>query len=264
MICVETAKREKAETIKMVECAMGVLDMLRTSSSPMGVNTIAKKCALNPSTAFRILKTFEKTGWVYQLDDGRYVCGQKLSFVTERNNFNMALSDAAKFVMEDCTAKNGLAMNLIVRMGADCHILQQSLTKSIINYVPPLHSVMPYYACGGGKVLLSELPDALLDQIFSVFKMEALTPYTITDPEEYRKVLRETAENGYAIDFQESSINGSCIAVPVRDKEGTIIASLSFSGLIGISDPGKLLKYVPILKEASARITASLYDCWGL
>lgn len=258
----DPAKREKAETIKMVECAMGVLDLLRTAKTPLGVNMVAKKCALNPSTAFRILKTLEKTGWVYQLDDGRYVCGQKLSFVTERNNFHMALSDAAKFIMEDCTAKNGLAMNLIVRHGADCHILQQSLTKSIINFVPPLHSVLPYYACGGGKVLLSELPEPLLDQILSVVRMEALTPYTITDPAEYRKVLKETAENGYAIDFQESSINGSCIAVPVRDKEGTIIASLSFSGLIGISDPEKLLKYVPILKETSQKITDSLYDCW--
>lgn len=260
----DTVKREKAETIKMVECAMGVLDLLRTNKTPLGVNTVAKKCALNPSTAFRILKTLEKTGWVYQLDDGRYVCGQKLSFVTEKNNFNMALADAAKFVMEDCTAKNGLAMNLIVRQGADCHILQQSLTKSIINYVPPLHSVMPYYACGGGKVLLSEMPDAFLDQLFATSKLEALTPYTITDPAEYRKVLKETAANGYAIDFQESSINGSCIAVPVRDMEGTIIASLSFSGLIGISEPAKLLKYIPILKETSAKITASLFDCWGL
>ena len=52
---VDAVKREKAETIKMVECAMGVLDLLRTGKTPLGVNTVAKKCALNPSTAFRIL-----------------------------------------------------------------------------------------------------------------------------------------------------------------------------------------------------------------
>lgn len=255
---------QKAETIKMVESAMGVLDLLRTSKSPMGVNAIAKQCDLNPSTSFRILKTLEKTGWVYQLEDDRYITGHKLSFVTEKNNFYMALGDAAKFVMEDCTAHHGLAMNLIVRNGADCVILEQSLTKSIINYVPPLHSTLPYYACGGGKILLCELPDALVESLIRTHRMEALTPFTITDPEAYIAELKKTAENGYAIDFQESSINGSCIAVPVRDREGTIIASLSFSGLIGISDPSKLLKYLPSLKEASARITQSLYDCWAL
>ena len=260
----ENGKATKAETIKMVESAMGVLDLLRTSKTPLGVNAVAKQCGQNPSTSFRILKTLEKTGWVYQMEDDRYITGQKLSFVTERNSFHMALSDAAKFVMEDCTAHHGLAMNLIVRDGADCVILQQSLTKSIINYVPPLHSALPYYACGGGKILLCELPDALIDQMMSTHHMEALTPFTITDPKQYREELRRTAENGYAIDFQESSINGSCIAVPVRDKEGTIIASLSFSGLIGVAEPGKLLKYLPALKEASARITSSLFDCWGL
>ena len=255
---------QKAETIKMVESAMTVLDLLRCSKTPLGVNAIAKTCTLNPSTAFRILKTLEKTGWVYQLKEGQYITGEKISFVTDKNNFHIALSDAAKCAMEQCTAKHGLAMNLMVRDGADCYILQQSLTKSIINYVPPLHSVLPYYACGGGKILLCELPEALIDQLLETHRPEALTPFTITDPAEYKRVLVQTEKDGYAIDFQESSINGSCIAVPVRDKDGTIIASVSFSGLIGISTPEKLLKYVPYLQECSKAITASLYKCWEM
>lgn len=255
---------EKTETIKMVESAMTVLDLLRRSKEPLGVNVVAKTCNLNPSTTFRILKTLEKTGWVYQLSDNQYITGAKISFVTNKNNFYLALSDAAKFPMQQCTDKYGMAMNLMVRNDADCVILQQSLTKAIMNYVPPLHSVLPYYACGGGKILLSCLPEALVNQLLSMRKLEALTPYTITDPDEYKKVLDETRKNGYAIDFQESSINGSCIAVPVVDNEDTIIASLSFSGLIGISNPEKLIKYVPILKETSAHITDSLYKCWGL
>lgn len=258
------ANPEKTETIKMVESAMTVLDLLRRSKEPLGVNVIAKTCDLNPSTTFRILKTLEKTGWVYQLSDNQYITGAKISFVTNKNNFYMALSDAAKYPMQQCTDKYGMAMNLMVRNDADCVILQQSLTKAIMNYVPPLHSVIPYYACGGGKILLSCLPEVLVDQLLSMCKLEALTPYTITDPDEYKKILDETQKNGYAIDFQESSINGSCIAVPVVDNEGTIIASLSFSGLIGISNPEKLIKYVPILQETSARITDSLYKCWGL
>ncbi|MDO4982657.1 MAG: IclR family transcriptional regulator [Eubacteriales bacterium] len=255
---------QKAETIKMVESAMSVLDLLRGAKTPLGVNAVAKTCALNPSTAFRILKTLEKTGWVYQLEEGQYIAGEKLSFVTDRNNFHIALSDAAKCPMEQCTARHGLAMNLIVRNGPDCYILQQSLTKSIINYVPPLHSVLPYYACGGGKILLCELPETLVDQLLETHRPEALTPFTITDPEEYKRLLVQTEKDGYAIDFQESSINGSCIAVPVRDKDGTIIASLSFSGLIGVSAPEKLLKYVPYLTECSKVITDTLYKCWEI
>ena len=67
---------QPVETIKMVENAMGVLDLLRTSKVPLGVNEIAKTCGLNPSTTFRILKTLETSGWIYKTNDDRYITGQ--------------------------------------------------------------------------------------------------------------------------------------------------------------------------------------------
>lgn len=252
----------KTETIKMVESAMAVLDLLRTSKKPLGVNAIAKISNLNPSTTFRILKSLEKTNWVYQLSDNQYIVGSKISFVTNRNNFYLALSDAARFLMQECTDKHGIAMNLIVMNDNKCVVLQQSLTNSIINYVPPRHSLLPYYACGGGKILLSSLPDALVEQLIRYDPPKALTPFTITDPEEYKRELEKVRKDGFAVDFQESSINGSCIAVPVYDCEGTVIASLSFSGLIGVPSPDKLIQYTPVLKKTSGKITESLYDCW--
>ena len=78
----EEREQKNTETIKMVERALQVLDLLRTSKSPLGVNEIAKTCKLNPSTTFRILKTLELSGWVFQLNDSRYITGQKISFVT--------------------------------------------------------------------------------------------------------------------------------------------------------------------------------------
>lgn len=250
------------QTIKMVETAMDVLDFIRTTSEPIGVNAVAKQFRLNPSTCFRILKTLEKKEWIYQMADDRYICGEKLSFSTEKNNFFLALSDVAKPIMDACTARHGIAMNLMIRKGADCEIIQQSLTKCMVSYAPPVFTVIPYYICAAGKILLSELPTLQQEEILKTYKLDAYTPYTITSRVKMRKELKEAAKNGYAIDFQESSLNGSCIAVPVRDNEGTIVASLSFSGLIGITAPEVLLQYIPALKEASEKISANLYKTW--
>ncbi len=256
----ERIQKNGVETIKMVENAMTVMDLLRCGKEPMGVNEIAKQCSLNPSTTFRILKTLEMSGWVYQLEENdQYIIGKKIGFVTSKNNFYIALSDTAGFIMEEFTAKVGIAMNLIVRNEADCVLLQQSLTKSLVNYVPPKGTKLPYYACGGGKVLFSELPENILKRAISIRKMEPLTPYTITDENKFRQELAKVREKGYAIDFRESSINGSCIAVPVRDSDGVIIASLSFSGLTGIPSPDDLLPFLPALLEASKAITDELY-----
>lgn len=256
-------KQNGNETIKMVERALSVLDTLRSSTIPIGVNDIAKLCSLNPSTAFRILKTLETTGWVFQCNDGRYIPGQKISFMTEKNNLYLALKEVAAYTMNQYTQKYDRAMNLIVRDENVCYILQQSRTKNLVDYVPPLHASMPFYACAGGKILLSELPIFLADKIIESCNMVALTPHTITNPEKFWQELRTVAKQGYALDHMESSESGSCIAVAVRDHEGTIIAALSFSGFIGVQDTDTLLEYVPALREASREISSNLFTCWS-
>jgi DNA-binding IclR family transcriptional regulator len=254
---------QSVETIKMVDRALTVLDKLRIERKCLGVNEIAKECGFNPSTTFRILKTLEVNGWVFQCSDGCYIPGQKLSFVIEKNNLYLALKDVASFVMERYTKQHNQAMNLTVRDGANCHILQQSRTKNLVDYVPPLYSNLPYYASAGGKILLSELPIKLVDEIILSNEMLPLTQHTITDTEQFLQELRTIAKQGYAIDFKESAENGSCIAVPVRDCEGNIIAALSFSGFVGIADRTELLQYIPALEDAATEISQSLYRCWG-
>lgn len=253
---------QTTETIKMVDRALNVLDTLRTERKRLGVNEIAKLCDISPSTTFRILKTLEANGWVYQCNDDRYIVGQKISFVMEKNNLYLALKEIAAFVMERYTAKYGQAMNLIVREGAHCYILQQSRTRNLVDYVPPLYAELPFYACAGGKILLSELPIGLVEQIIGSCEMVPLTKYTITDPDVFWQELRTVATRNYAFDDRESAENGSCLAVPVRDNEGNIIAALSFSGFVGISKPDDLLTYLPPLQEASGEISHLMYRCW--
>lgn len=252
-------KNTNAETIKMVEKALAVLDLLRTEKEPLGVNEIAKRCELNPSTAFRILTTLEISGWVFQLSDDRYILGQKNGFVTEKNNLYLALRDVGYLVMREYTEKYGRAMNLIIRDGVNCTIIQQSRTGKLIEYIPPLYSNLPFYACGAGKILLCELSTDMITRILNSCEMIPLTPHTITDHERFFEALEKTKENGYSIDDRESAENGSCIAVPIRDNEGTIIASLSFTGFMGVKDTNELLKYLEPLKEAAEKIKNALY-----
>lgn len=263
IIQIEEQNAKSGDTIKMVDRALAVLDILRAERQRLGVNEIAKKCEISPSTAFRILKTLEANGWVYQCGDDRYITGQKISFVMEKENLYLALKEVASFVMEKCTSKVGQAMNLIVREGAHCYILQQSRTRNLVDYIPPLYSNLPFYACAGGKILLSELPVSLVEQIIGSCEMVPLTQHTITDPDLFWQELRKVAKLGYAFDNKESAENGSCIGVPVCDCEGDIVAALSFSGFVGVENPDDLLPFLPVLQEAASEISRSLYRCWG-
>ena len=253
---------EKIETIVMVEKALTVLDLLRTRAEEIGVNEIAKICDFTPSTTHRILKTLEKSGWVFQLSDDRYIAGEKLSFMLEKDNLYLALKDVASIIMQNYSLKYSQAMNLVIRDGKDCYILYQSRTNRLIDYVPPLHAKMPFHASGGGKVLLSELPENMVQQLLENSDLTPLTANTISNIDQLIEEIKKTAARGYAMDYKESTDFACCLSVPVRDRKGTMIAALSFSGIVNIQTHEELLNYLPILQEASREITEQLYRSW--
>ncbi len=248
------------EIIKMVDYALKVLDFLREGNKCLGVNEIAKEEGISPSTTHRILKTLLINGWVYQLSDSRYIAGEKLSFVLENNNLYLAMKDYANLVMTRMTEKTNRAMNLCVRENEKCYILQQSRTNGLVDVVPPLYTVLPYNASGGGKVLLSEQPEIFLREFLLTYPMKKYTAETITNPSDYLEELKAVRKQGYALDLRESNENLSCVAVPVRDDKGSIMAALSFSGFINAT-PEELISYVPALQEASRKITDGLFQC---
>lgn len=251
------------ETIQVLDRALMILEIFRKGQNQYGVTEIAKRLKMNPSTTFRILQTLRNNGWIHQTNDGRYISGTKLSSQLEKSNFYLALRDVSQTIMDLGTAKYKQAMNLIIRDGTKCHILQQSRTTNLVDYVPPLYSELPFYASAGGKILFCELPKALLKQMIDSTELVSFTKHTITNPVMFMKELEQVASDGYAFDNHESAENGSCISVPVRDMENNIIAALSFSGFIGIRDTKDLLAYLPALQDASREITQQLFSCWG-
>lgn len=250
----------KENVIKVLEKALIILDIIKESDRPLGVNEISKLCSVNLTTSFRILKTLKMRGWVYQDENDKYIIGHKVSFVTEKSNFYLALKEIAYYTMVRLSATVSQAMNLIVRENEKCFILQQSRTEKFLDYVPPIGTIVPIYASAGGKILLSELPDLILEEILDITEFKPLTKYTITRRTVFLKELDKVRQLGYAIDAHESQEEGFCLAVPVRSKDGEIIAALSFSGFIGKISENEIDNYYQILKKGSAEITENLYQ----
>lgn len=245
--------------IKVLERALLVLDTVKDSEQPLGVNEIAKICSLSPATTFRILRTFKNGGWVYQDKDEKYTIGHKISYLTERRQFRLALRETAYFIMAKLTKSEHEAMNLVVRDYDQCRILEQSRTDKIVDYVPPIGTILPLHASACAKILLSELSARQLADILDGYIFQKLTSHTIDNRESYLDALALVREKGYALDEHESQEEGFCIAVPIRASDGEIIAALSFSGFIGQKNVNEIDYYVRLLKSASDEITKRLF-----
>jgi DNA-binding IclR family transcriptional regulator len=88
---------------------------------------------------------------------------------------------------------------------------------------------IPLHATSDGKVLLAHRPAAeILEHL--VLPLERFTEYTITALPEFGRVLAQVRERGYATTVDELEDGLTAVAAPVRNAEGTVVASISASG----------------------------------
>ena len=250
---------EETTGVKVLERALNILDLLRDEAGPLGVNEIAKRCGISPATTFRLLKTLLNRGWVYQNQEEKYLLGYKITAVTEKKSFLLMLKEVSYYIMAKLSEAEQEAMNLVVRDMDRCYILGQSRTEKIVDYVPPIGTVLPFHASACGKILLSELEENILSGLLDTIDFRRMTDKTITDRAAFLEELTKIRSQGYSLDTHESQNEGFCIAVPIRSEEGEIIAALSFSGFIGYKSEIEVDYYVHLLKEASAEITQKLF-----
>jgi IclR family KDG regulon transcriptional repressor len=88
---------------------------------------------------------------------------------------------------------------------------------------------LPAYATGLGKVLLSGLSDDEVLARLSATDIQTFTPNTITKPSKLLAQLRKIRQQGYGMDYGEHTQGVICVAVPVKDAVGEVIAAISVS-----------------------------------
>jgi IclR family acetate operon transcriptional repressor len=115
--------------------------------------------------------------------------------------------------------------------------------------------VLPH-STGVGKVLLAHTPDDQVRALLSRTGMPAATEKTITTPEGFLDALAHVREAGYATDDNEQEIGVRCIAVAVPDSPTS--AAISISGPAGRVTDAATDKFVPVMQEVAAELSAAL------
>lgn len=79
-------------------------------------------------------------------------------------------------------------------------------------------------------MLLASLPEEEpADGVPDGAELVAMTPHSVTDPADLRAALAEVRRRGIATEDRESNPDVSCVAAPVRDRSGRVVAALSIS-----------------------------------
>lgn len=220
-----------ARLVPALARGMDVLELFLRDEE-LSAPEIGKALGLPRTTVHELLSTLVARGYLNADRAGavRYRLGLRPFELGQRYRHGLDLVElahrAATALVERCAETTQAA----VLDRADVVYIARVDSPRPVRLVSTTGSRLPAHCTGCGKILLAALGTAELDAVCPPdVPLIALTPHSVTDPGKLRAELAEVRRTGVAFDTCESNLEVSCVAAPVYDHGGGVVAALSVS-----------------------------------
>ncbi len=218
--------------IKVLDKTFSILDILLQHDSSMHITEISEKLRLYPSTTHRILDTLKYRGYVEQNSkDQKYLLGLKLVELGMSRYQQINLVEEATPFLKELVAECNETVHLAILDHEEVlYIAKRDSDQTIgLGMVSRVGRRAPLYSTGLGKILLAYVTEKERKRIIAHIKIQRFTKNTITSKEELEKELEQVRKKGVSFDKEENEKEVYCIAVPIKNYRGKVIAALSIA-----------------------------------
>ncbi|CAM3773867.1 IclR family transcriptional regulator [Occultella aeris] len=207
-----------------------VLELLADSES-LSLTEVAVALDLPKSSAHHLIGALIDAGWA-ERDPAtmRVTLGLRAWEVGQAYDGAQSLSQRARPFMDAVRDATGETVRLAIRSGADQVCLAKSHGTHKLVFDQRIGARLPCHATGLGKALLTALDDAGLTELYGNGELEVFTEHTRPDVASLRADVSAARARGWAEDDGEYILGIRCVAVPVFDRVGEVVAALSVSG----------------------------------
>jgi len=248
--------------IKVLNKTFSILEVLLQQGSAMNMTEISEKLGLYPSTTHRILDTLKHWGYVEQdPHTQKYQLGLKALELGMAKLHQMNLAREATPYLKELVNQFNETVHLgILEEEEVLYLLKEESSQTI-----RMHSWVgkraPLHCTALGKVLLAHLSVEERKKILGEKVLSRHTENTITDKRKLEKELSKVREQGFALDREENEKDVWCIAAPIKNHQGKVIAAVSISGPAFRIDKKVQNNLKEVLIETSTKISKRLgYD----
>lgn len=252
----KTFKEEKGT--KSVISALSLLDLFTQERHQIGLSDLANISGIPKANVLRHLNALEYSGLVKQdLRTKKYQLGFKSLELAYLVNKQFNLRNLALPYMEKLREMTNETVCLQVEENGRGICIERLEANNKLVYLPPIGSREYLHAGASRKVLLAFLPDERIEEIIAE-GLPAVAANTVTDPEQLRREIAQIRVRGYAITESEHVEGVTAISLPIRDRNGRTIASLSVVGPTFRMSEEKKGQYLENLMETVREISLEL------
>jgi IclR family transcriptional regulator, KDG regulon repressor len=219
------------EPIRAVERAIQILNCFSFERPNLTIEEIIDKTNLAKATVYRLLWTMERNGLIqYDQKENKYRLGYKSleygGIVLE----NLDIRREADPYLQELHELTGHSVILAVPQG---DTIQYLLRYDSDEGFQPRNFVGRRRILHNGALgilLLSYEKKDFAEGLLNRYPLEAHTPHTLVDNEQFLQRLQEIRQKGMFVDVDETFIGFTAIAVPIYRGKEEVIAAIGISG----------------------------------
>ncbi|MFW6309178.1 MAG: IclR family transcriptional regulator [bacterium] len=251
--------RAEKNKVKSVTKIFKILEEMARYDQGIKLTELARNSGFPASTTHRFILSLREEGYVQQdPETGTYSLGVKFLSLASSVLNDLDLREIARSFLKKLRDKTGETANLAILEDGEALYIEKCESRASVRVFSLIGRRAPLHATGVGKILLSDWDKSDLTSFFEKREMEQLTSQTITDLNLFIKELDQVRKQGFAFDREECEMGAMCIAAPVRNHMGKIIASISVSAPTTRFSDKISRDWIKILKVIAGEVSSTL------
>ena len=245
--------------IESVDNALKLLLMLRDRPA-ISVSEVSEDLSVARSTAHRLLAMLAYHGFVRQDPVTKaYAAGPVLAEISYAAVRDSDIRPKARPFIEELVREVGETVHLVALNGTQVLFMDCVEGDRALRAGSRVGARLPAHCTAGGKVLLAELADDQIRELYRAEKLEQLTARSVATVTALLTMIDETRRHGYALNDGESEQELRAVAVAIRDHLGRVRAAITLSAPGHRLPPDQLPGIVAAMRRTADSIGVILH-----
>jgi DNA-binding IclR family transcriptional regulator len=220
--------------INSLDRGLRIIDMI-ASKGYAGTTDVGEFLGVNKSSAYRLLSTLERRGYVEQDRVTKmYKLSTKFIEISEKVLSNLDIIGISGPYLCELANNTGETSHLGIISKTRAVLVSQEKGKEMVSVNTRIGMSEPAHISAIGRAIISFLPEREQGIIIEDISGEIFRAQGNKKKEDIisflGNIIKETHNRGYAIDDEELFSGIRCVAVPVIDHRRYPIASIGISG----------------------------------
>ncbi|SAL40606.1 IclR family transcriptional regulator [Caballeronia humi] len=213
------------------------------------------------STTHRLVSSLVQARYLRQVQGG-YLLGPKLIELGTIALEQMPLTAVARPHLEALAQHTHDTIHLGVRDGDDVLYIDKIPGTRGLEMRSRVGHRMPLASTGIGKAMMLDLPHELwkklLESSHRALAGASFKPDHRPDIDTFLQRMTRYAQGGFTFDLEENEASIRCVAAPVRDASGAIVAALSVASTIPYMPHERMEELIPVVQREARAISEEL------